>query len=79
MKRMRWLPGPVLGPETKLMPSVQDLAVTHWTSCVSGSRNIYSGDDREAGLFLRCPTRMPRPLLFDFYQKGSVVMNSGNR
>ena len=72
MKRMLWLPGPVLGPEKKLMPSVHESAVTHWTSCVSGSRNIYSGDDREAGLFLRCPMRMPRPLPFDFTRRSAV-------
>ena len=69
VKRMRWLPGPVLGPEMKLMPSVQDSVVTCWTSCVSGSRNIYSGDDQEAGLFLRCPGRMPRRLPFDFTRR----------
>ena len=72
VKGMWWLPGPVLGPEMKLMPSVQDSAVTHWTSYVSGSRNIYSGDDREAGLFLRCLTRMPRLLLFDFTRRSVV-------
>jgi hypothetical protein len=68
-KRTRWLPGPVLGPEKKLMPSVQESAVTHWTSCVSGSRNIYSEDDREVELFLRCPTYRPRPLPFDFTRR----------
>lgn len=54
------------------MPSVQDSVVMHWTSCVSGSRNIYSGDDREAGLFLLCPTHMPRPLPFDFTRRSVV-------
>jgi hypothetical protein len=71
-KSMRLLPGPVLGPEKKLMPSVQHSAVTHWTSCVSGSQYIYSGDDRGAGLFLRCPMHIPRPLPYDFTRRSVI-------
>ena len=72
MKWLRWLPGPVLGPETKLMPSVQDLVVTHWTSCVFGSRNIDFEGDRGAGFFLLYLTCMLRPLPFDFTRRSVV-------